>query len=164
MAMGKVAAAAASFGVAVSVLAAPQATARAADGKSIPDVIQRWQNERSGLCLVARGPANEAPAVVSDCGDWPDQKWRSTDRGFVINVNSGKCLTARAGQNARQTACGGHRDQQWEAVVTRDGVQLRNQHTGLCLLAQGTAENSPVIMFECHSRYSDQRWKSTIVG
>ncbi|WP_078965931.1 RICIN domain-containing protein [Streptomyces aureocirculatus] len=164
MTTGKIAAALASFGVAVSILAAPQATASASGGKSIPDQIQRWKNERSGLCLVARGPANEAPAVVSDCGDWPDQRWRATDRGFLINMNSGKCLTARAGQNARQTECGGHRDQQWEAVSTHAGTQIRNQHTGLCLLARGTAENSPVTMYDCLSQYSDQRWKLTTVG
>ncbi|WP_079086853.1 RICIN domain-containing protein [Streptomyces silvensis] len=162
MAMGKVFSVIASFGVAVGVLTAPQAAA--GTGNFIPDQKQRWQNERSGLCLVVRGPANEAPAVMSDCGTWADQIWVATDRGFLRNSNSGKCLTARTGQNPRQYECGGYADQKWEAVSTQNGVQIRNQHTGLCLLARGTAENSPVTMYNCLSQYADQRWKLTVMG
>ncbi len=63
-----------------------------------------------------------------------------------MNANSGKCLTSRTGQNARQFNCGVYGDQRWQHLSDAAGeqFQIRSKHTGLCLVARGFADNAPV--------------------
>ncbi|MFE6775419.1 RICIN domain-containing protein [Streptomyces sp. NPDC057702] len=130
-------------------------------------VLYKIANVHSGLCVVVRGPANENPVVVSDCGPWNDQKWEyngGPDGIYWVNANSGRCLTSRTGQNARQFDCGVYGDQRWDHLSssTEHGFQIRNRHTGLCLVARGFADNEPVVQTPCDRRYDDQLW--TLVG
>jgi hypothetical protein len=74
------------------------------------------RNEKSGLCLVARG-RSEAAATVTTCNpNFSDQlwfvetvlKWSRFD-----NANSGLCLAARTHSIAIQTTCSSFLDQWW---------------------------------------------------
>ncbi|WP_117212314.1 RICIN domain-containing protein [Allorhizocola rhizosphaerae] len=68
--------------------------------------IYRIRMDGTNLCVVVRGPSNDARAVLSGCGHWIDQHWAR--RGFslgyqLINQNSGKCLTSRNGSASVDT-------------------------------------------------------------
>lgn len=76
------------------------------------------------------------------------------------NVNSGLCLTARAGSGERpavQTTCYGNPDQKWEMRhIAADQWQIYSPYLNLCLAARGSGE-SPVIATSCGT-WPDQLW------
>jgi hypothetical protein len=76
------------------------------------------------------------------------------------NINSGLCLTARAGSGERpvvQTTCYGNPDQQWVLrYVSADHFQIYSPYLELCLVARGTGE-SPVVATTCGT-WLDQQW------
>jgi hypothetical protein len=76
------------------------------------------------------------------------------------NINSGLCLTARAGSGERpavQTNCYGNPDQKWVLrYVSADHFQIYSPYLNLCLVARGTGE-SPVVATTC-GPWLDQQW------
>ncbi|MGW2870395.1 RICIN domain-containing protein [Kitasatospora sp. NPDC001225] len=82
------------------------------------------RNGNSGLCLTVRGGDNDAAAVQTTCGGWPDQHWQvgidSTGLHYTLrNLNSGKCLAVRGSADdtvAIQFDCG-YADQWWHSTT-----------------------------------------------
>ncbi len=76
------------------------------------------------------------------------------------NVNSGLCLTARAGSGERpavQTTCYGNPDQKWEMrLVSSNRWQIYSPYLGLCLVARGSGETA-VVATTCGG-WADQLW------
>ncbi|MFG2919549.1 RICIN domain-containing protein [Kitasatospora sp. NPDC048298] len=93
-------------------------------GSSWDDVQVR--NDSSSLCLAVRGGDNNATAVQTTCGAWPDQHWQvrfdpnGNGHFMLANRYSGKCLAVQGFTNdtvAIQFDCNnGYQDQWWHAA------------------------------------------------
>lgn len=60
--------------------------------------IYRVRMDGTNLCVVVRGPDNEARAVLSGCGHWNDQHWAR--RGFSVGGGWYISSSTRARANA----------------------------------------------------------------
>jgi hypothetical protein len=81
----------------------------------------RIRKTGTNLCLVVRGAANEARAVLTVCGNYVDQHWGKRPAGAqyqLINGSSGKCLLARGTSTlVVQTTCNTrYADQLWRVT------------------------------------------------
>ena len=85
---------------------------------------------------------------------------------WIMNVNSGLCLSPAGGSNGRnvqivQFACDQDRSRLWRfTVVDGDVVQIRNSYSDLCLtIAGGSADrNVAAVQYPCDSDPS-RRWR-----
>ncbi|MFF4424485.1 RICIN domain-containing protein [Streptomyces sp. NPDC001549] len=77
------------------------------------------------------------------------------------NINSGKCLVVMAngsnGSRATQYTCGNYEDQSWSVNTSGVPAEIRNDHSGQCLTAQGNADGAPVFQYTC-TGLNDQKW------
>lgn len=138
------------------------------------------QNTNSGLCLVAQGTANGAPAFQTRCNtEFADQLWQrinnsgtpTSSTGGQIrykNFNSGKCIVVQgtaAGAQAFQFTCGSFADQKWTEttkvlVDPRSGSKaysVKNVNSQKCLLVQGSTDGTRAVQTQC-ADFKDQQW------
>lgn len=166
-------------GVTVLVFAgviAPAAGAVPAGAEPAPPGAAAWfvrfQNQSSGMCLVARGGADGAPVVQTPCSYYRDQYWELVyagttpiDRPYyqLKNDNSGMCMVVRGtadGARAVQTRCAAFPDQFWyigTPLGTTNPFRIQNVHSFGCLVVRGGADGAPAVQTGC-GNWADQTW------
>jgi hypothetical protein len=133
--------------------------------------FMRFQNQSSGMCLVARGGADGAPVVQTPCSYYRDQYWELVYAGTLEsrayyqlkNDNSGMCLVVRGsadGARAVQTRCAGFADQFWfigMPLGTTNPFHIQKVQGFPCLAVRGGADGAPAVQTGCGS-WADQIW------
>ncbi|GIF13573.1 RICIN domain-containing protein [Actinoplanes teichomyceticus] len=130
--------------------------------------VDQLRRQNGNVCVVVRGAAENAPAVLTTCANYADQKWNAVEHtgGWwsFHNENSGKCLAVHGTANdtqAVQTTCAlsQNPDQRWWLEVFGDDLWgFRNVNSGKCLVGKGAA-GGRVVQSTCDGdRYTDQRW------
>jgi hypothetical protein len=133
--------------------------------------VDQLTRARGGVCVLVRGAANNAPAVLTTCADqYADQKWNAVEHtgGWYSfhNASSGKCLAVHGTANdtqAVQTTCAlsANPDQRWNLIVYGDNLWgFQNVNSRKCLVGKGAA-GGRVVQSTCNDGdhvYTDQMW------
>ncbi|MGW2251034.1 RICIN domain-containing protein [Kitasatospora sp. NPDC001660] len=164
------AAAVLALGLGAGLLAA--APASASWWIPLPDTTAQIQANFSGKCLAVADARTDdgAPVVEATCTGDASQQWKVTN-GFVVNVNSGKCLedpgwSKAAGTAIDQWSCNSGDNQRWGKVnVNGDTLDIVNFSSGLILDVSGgnSADGTPVIQWYANNNYN-QRFSLNPVG
>ncbi|MCO1575902.1 RICIN domain-containing protein [Crossiella sp. SN42] len=102
----------------------------------------------------------------------PVDLFASSTVGFLVNVNSGRCLAIPNGDpgngvQARTDDCQNQENRHWELGQSEPGVvMIRNKKTMKCLAIpqSNPADGVPVIQHDCMGEWPDQHWQRVPVG
>ena len=118
------------------------------------------------LALFATSAAFFPAATASAASLSPDSVINPPGHYGLANRNSGLCLVVLAsgayGSRATQTTCGNFEDQSWSVNTYGVAAEIKNDYSGQCLTAQGTADGAPVFQYTC-TGLNDQKWYASPV-
>lgn len=113
----------------------------------------RIASRLNGLCLQADGHNR---AIMKPCRAENRQLFTVTNRGQLVNRQTGRCLSIRGrgnGNHLRQERCRNYGRMRFQSL--RNGT-IRNRGSRKCLTLPTTSENARIEQWNCSRRSTDR--------